>query len=50
MAKQAVNKNMAKPPAKKRAKYDDKLAVYGSFLDIMKASVKDANNKRAAKK
>ncbi len=33
-----------------RGKYNDKLAVKGSFLDIIKASVKYANNKTADKK
>lgn len=33
-----------------RGKYNDKLAVKGSFLDIIKASVEDANNKTANKK
>ena len=27
-------------------KYEDKLAVKGSFLDIMKAAAKNANNKK----
>ncbi|MBF9252163.1 hypothetical protein I2I11_02545 [Pontibacter sp. 172403-2] len=31
-------------------KYDEKLKVKGSFLDIMKASVKDADKKSAKKK
>jgi len=31
-------------------KYDDKLAVNGSFMDIMKAAVKDANSKPLKKK
>ena len=34
-------------PKKPRAKkYDGKLAVKGSFLDIIKASVKDADKKK----
>jgi hypothetical protein len=33
-----------------RGKYNDKLAVKGSFLDIIKASVKDASDKTADKK
>lgn len=33
-----------------RGKYNEKLKVKGSFLDIIKASVKDANNKTADKK
>jgi len=28
------------------SKYEDKLAVKGSFLDIMKAAAKNANNKK----
>lgn len=45
-----------KPPYKKiksetpRGKYHDKLKVKGSFLDIIKASVKDANAKTVSKK
>ena len=31
-------------------KYEDKLAVNGSFLDIMKASVKHADSKAVKKK
>ncbi len=34
---------------KPRGKYDEKLAVNGSFMDIMKAAVKDAD-KKAKKK
>lgn len=34
----------------KRGKYDEKLAVKGSFLDIMKAAAKNANDKSAPKK
>ncbi len=33
-----------------RGSYDEKLQVKGSFLDIMKAAVKDADNKSAEKK
>jgi hypothetical protein len=33
-----------------RGKYNDKLAVKGSFLDIIQASVKDANSKAVYKK
>lgn len=33
-----------------RGKYNDRLAVKGSFLDIIKASVKNANDKTAEKK
>ena len=45
MAK-AVKK--AKKPV--RGKYNEKLAVNGSFMDIMKASAKHANNKSTPKK
>jgi len=45
MAK-AVKKNK---PKKGRGNYDEKLAVTGSFLDIMKAAVKHANNNSAKK-
>ena len=38
-----------KPPKAKRGKYDEKLAVNGSFLDIMKAAGKQANKKSAKK-
>jgi len=47
---------MAKTVKKKAKKknnrangYNEKLAVKGSFLDIMKASAKDANKKSAKK-
>lgn len=33
-----------------RGKYNDRLAVKGSFLDIIKASVKDVNSRIAEKK
>ncbi len=44
-----------KPPIKKttpkkRGEYDKPLKVEGSFLDIMKASVKNANDNSAPKK
>lgn len=35
---------------KKRGKYDDKLLVKGSFLDLMKAAGKDAKNTNQAAK
>lgn len=47
------NKPTDKTPQKeksKRGKYDDKLTVKGSFLDIIQASVKNANDKVAEKK
>ena len=44
MAK-AVKK--AKKPG--RGKYDEKLAVNGTFLDIMKAAAKNANDKSVKK-
>jgi len=41
----AKAKKTAKKKAKPRAKkYDEKLAVSGSFLDVMKAAAKHANN------
>jgi hypothetical protein len=45
----------AKKTAKKkkpapRGKYDDKLGVSGSFLDVMKAAGKHANNHSEPKK
>jgi hypothetical protein len=40
----------AKPKKPRSDKYDKPLAVKGSFLDIIKASVKDAENKTADKK
>lgn len=42
-AKKAKKSNRA-------TKYDEKLTVNGSFKDLMKAAVKDANNKSAPKK
>lgn len=47
MAK-AVKKKAS--PEKGRGKYDEKLAVNGSFLDIIKAAVKDTQKTTAAKK
>lgn len=35
---------------KERGNYDEKLAVSGSFLDVMKAAGKHANTKSAPKK
>jgi hypothetical protein len=35
---------------KKRGKYDEPLKVNGSFLNIMQASMKDADNKSTPKK
>jgi hypothetical protein len=46
MAK-AVKK--AKPKKDRGGKYDEKMAVKGSFLDIVKASVKHAENNSAKK-
>jgi hypothetical protein len=40
----------AKPKKERPPKYDEKLAVKGSFLDIMKAAGKDANSKSVKKK
>lgn len=39
-----------KPTKKRPENYEEKLKVKGSFLDIMKAAVKDANNKEPKKK
>lgn len=39
-----------KTKKKPRGKYDDKLKVKGSFLDLMKAAAKDANAKTKNKK
>jgi hypothetical protein len=46
---------MAKSKSKKKttkraSNYDEKLTVNGSFLDIVKAAGKDANNKSTKKK
>lgn len=47
----AEKKDDKKPvKRKKRGNYDEKLAVKGSFLDIMKAAAKNANDKSAPKK
>lgn len=47
MAKATPKKKSTK---KARGEYDKPLAVKGSFMDIMKASVKDADNGNAAKR
>ena len=39
-----------KTEVKERGKYQETLKVKGSFLDIIRASVKDANGKPAKKK
>lgn len=46
------NKTVDKKPQTENARgqYNDRLAVKGTFLDIMKAAVKDANSKTAEKK
>ena len=44
------NKDKSKAEKKQRGEYNDKLTVKGSFLDIVKASVKDANAKTSKKK
>ena len=49
MAK-AAKKKAETPAPKKRGKYDDKLQVNGSFMDIMHAAMKDADKKSAKKK
>ena len=43
-------KKKVKPVKKRSAKYDEKLQVNGSFLDIIKASVKHADINSAKKK
>lgn len=48
MAKAAKKKQQ--PKKKARGNYDEKLAVNGSFLDIMKAASKDANKADTDKK
>jgi len=42
-------KAIKKTPTKKRGEYDEKLKVNASFLDIIKASVKDAKSKDTKK-
>lgn len=43
-------KSVKKKGTKKRAdKYDEKLAVTGSFIDVMKAAAKNANDKSIKK-
>lgn len=37
-------------PEKQRGEYDEKLKVKGSFLDIMKAAMKEADEKPQKKK
>jgi len=39
-----------KPKKQHPANYDEKLAVKGSFLDIIQAAVKESKTKTAAKK
>jgi hypothetical protein len=43
-------KAIKKIKTKRAGKYDTKLAVNGTFLDIMKASAKRANSKSTIKK
>jgi hypothetical protein len=50
MAKSKKPKAEIKPKGKRANTYDPPLSVNGSFLDIMKAAGKDANNKSAKKK
>jgi hypothetical protein len=38
-----VKSTQTKPAPKKRGKYEEKLAVKGSFMDIIGAAVNDAN-------
>jgi hypothetical protein len=46
------NKQLDKKPKteKARGKYEEKLVVKGSFLDIMKAAMKEADEKPKKKK
>lgn len=44
-----MTKSKKKPVKKGRGEYADKLAVNGSFMDVMKAAVKDAKNHSAKK-
>ncbi|MBS1777825.1 MAG: hypothetical protein JST70_00780 [Bacteroidetes bacterium] len=45
------NSENKQPAKKERAKkYDKKLVVKGSFMEVIKASVKDAKSKSAPKK
>ena len=44
-----ADKKKAKPKVKRAKGYDEKLAVNGSFLDIMKTAVKHAENHSAKK-
>jgi hypothetical protein len=45
-----MSKSVKQPKKKRATKYDEKLAVNGSFLDIMKAAVKNAESKSTKKK
>lgn len=47
-----MKKSTDKPskPEMKRGQYDEKLQVKGSFLDIMKAAMKEADEKPKKKK
>ena len=45
-----MEKAKKEKPKKERGKYDEPLKVNGSFLNIMQAAVKDADNKSAKKK
>lgn len=44
------NKQEETKPQTPRGKYEEKLVVKGSFLDIIQASVKNANDKTTEKK
>jgi hypothetical protein len=41
-----TEKKKEKPKKPRKGQYDEKLKVNGSFMDIMKAAVKDANKKK----
>jgi hypothetical protein len=45
-----ATKKSPKPKKERAEKYDEKLKVNGSFMDIVKAAVKDADKKSAPKK
>ncbi len=48
----AKEKKQVKPKKERASKYDEKLAINGSFLDVIKASVKhaDKNDKKKPSK
>lgn len=48
-AQKKKTEKKASPKPKRDSTYEDKLSVKGSFMDIMKASGKHANNHSAKK-